>query len=238
MFFYWNLQVSVDHLPSSTPRLLKIFLPARFCMVLMSIHIKVHRNSTHVNPSLSKKKKKKGLRFLLCEFYWNIPFMSLHTEERLDSVTAAFTPTHLLPYCYSYLFSGDLRNYPPKKKGPSPLGPWRQRSKSLQHSCTVTWIMLWSCLKIAFLIWTLPFDRWVSNSGVQQGQCPSSPCRCTACVRKAQQPVCEWRFTGRDVRQGIAELPSNKRRNRKINFGCAGFNWLHKLLGWLRDGKQ
>lgn len=49
--------------------------------------------------------------------------MSLHTEERLDSVTAAFTPTHLLPYCYSYLFSGDLRNYPPEQK------PFTFRSK-------------------------------------------------------------------------------------------------------------
>lgn len=161
MFFYWNLRVSVDHLPSSTPRLLKIFLPAWFCVVLMSIHIKVHRNSTHVNPSLSKKKKK-GLRFLLCEFYWNIPFMSLHTEERLDSVTAAFTPTHLLPYCYSYLFSGDFRNYQKKKKknkSPSPLSPWQRKSKSLRHSCTVIWITLWSCFKIALLIWTLPFDH-------------------------------------------------------------------------------
>lgn len=91
-------------------------------MVQTSIHIKVRRNATHVNPSLTKKKKRGGLRFLLREFYWNIPFMPLHTEERLDSVTAAFTAAHLLAHCYTYLFSGDFKKVQKKKKSPSPLG--------------------------------------------------------------------------------------------------------------------
>lgn len=88
--------------------------------VLYGANVNPHQSPQEFYTCESKfkqeKKKKGGLRFLLREFYWNIPFMSLHTEERLDWVTAAFTPTHLLPYCYSYLFSGDLRNNPPEIK--------------------------------------------------------------------------------------------------------------------------
>lgn len=44
--------------------------------------------------------------------------MPLHTEERLDSVTAAFTAAHLLAHCYTYLFSGDFKKVQKKKKKP------------------------------------------------------------------------------------------------------------------------
>lgn len=153
--------------------------------VLYGANVNPHQSPQEFYTCESKfkqGKKKKGLRFLLREFYWNIPFMSLHTAERLDSVTAAFTPTHLLPYCYSYLFSGDLRNYPPLKKKPFTLRSMMMKIKKLQHSCTVTWIMLWSCLKIALRIWMLMFDHWVSSTSVPQGWCPCSPCRGTTFV--------------------------------------------------------
>ena len=120
-------------LPSSTPSLLKIFLPVRFCMVLTSTHIKVRRNAAHVNPSLTRKKK--GLGFYYVNFIGTFPSCPYIQQSVWIQLQLHFTPTHLLAHCYSYLFSGDLRN---SKKSPSPLGKRGGRSNSLRHSCIVT----------------------------------------------------------------------------------------------------
>lgn len=56
--------------------------------VLYGANVNPHQSPQEFYTCESKfkqgKKKRGGLRFLLREFYWNIPFMSLHTEERLD----------------------------------------------------------------------------------------------------------------------------------------------------------
>lgn len=67
-------------------------------MVLMSIHIKVHRNSTHVNPSLSKKKKKGGSDFYYVNFIGTFPSCPYIQESVWIQLQL-----HLLPHICSLI---------------------------------------------------------------------------------------------------------------------------------------
>lgn len=176
--------------------------------VLYGANVNPHQSPQEFYTCESKfkqEKKKGGSDFYYVNFigtFPSCPYIQKSVWIQLQ--------LHLLPHICSLIvivtFSQGISETTPPKESPSPLGPRWQRSKSLQHSCTMTWIMLCSSLKIAFLIRKLPLDRWVSKSGAQQGQCPRSPCRCAALLCNPQH-VCGWIFTRRGVRLGIAKSP-------------------------------
>lgn len=115
VFFHLNLQVSVD-LPSSTPSLLKIFLLVQFCMVQTSIHIKVHRNATHVNPSLTKKKKKGGSDFYYVNFIGTFPSCP-YIQGSVWIQLQLHLLLHICSLIVTVTFSQEiLRTYKKKKK--------------------------------------------------------------------------------------------------------------------------
>lgn len=138
---YWRAQASVflfkfadlHGFTFQYPQPIKNLSPGPF---LHGANINPHQSPQECCTCESKfNQEKKGLGFYYVNFIGTFPSCPYIQQSVWIQLQLHFTPTHLLAHCYSYLFSGDLRN---SKKSPSPLGKRGGRSNSLRHSCIVT----------------------------------------------------------------------------------------------------